>query len=218
VTKLYVFVATLLLFSYPARAEYRIKIAVIDTGINVDAKLAPYMCSTPGHDFSGTSLVDQMGHGTMITALAVEGLDPSRYCVVMVKWMHLDGYAETIPRAINYAVSIGARVINMSLGGTTWSRSEEESVERALAKHIHVVVAAGNDHFDLSRTCPYYPACYRFKSPYFHVVASYDGDVREKWSNYGRGVTDKACGVYQGYRGTSYSAARVTNRIARGLQ
>lgn len=204
-----------------ASAAERRAIAIIDTGIGFVPELLQYECVAKSQDFTGTDLQDRIGHGTAITRLVTDGLDPNKFCFFMIKWLDHDGQpdaAQNVVRSINYAIDAGANIINMSLGGTAWSPTEEEAVERALASHIHVVVAAGNSGFDLSRTCPYYPACYRFRSPYFHVVASYDGDVRERWSNFGPQVTDRACGVFGDVRGTSISTAKITNRIAKRLQ
>jgi subtilisin family serine protease len=219
VRRIYWFLAVFLLFSWPANAESRRIIALVETGLNPAPEVLPYLCESGSRDFTGTDMKDRIGHGTVIAKLAVEGLDPRKVCFVVLKWANQGGGSpEHVLQAIKYAIGIGASIINLSLGGESWSTDEHRALEVALAQHIHVVVAAGNDGLNMSRVCPYYPACYRFKSPYFHVVGSYDGDVREEWSNWGTPITDRACGISAGLRGTSLSAARVTNRIARSLQ
>jgi len=58
---------------------------------------------------------------------------------------------------IKYAADRGAKIINCSWGGYSYSRLEQEAVDYALSKGALVVGAAGND----AKTAPFYPASYK---------------------------------------------------------
>lgn len=216
--KLYWFLAVLLLLSCPARAESRYIIAIIDTGFDRNPALAPYECEGLSTDLTGGDGGDQYSHGSHVAYLATRGLPTNRFCFAMIKW--LDGYRAprkgVVAAGIDYAVSVGAKVINLSLGGKGALGEEYDAILNALRHGVHVVVASGNEAADLSKGCEYYPACYPLKSRFFHVVTS-----PHETANYGGTVTESYSGTcnYRGYKdeGTSYSAARATNRIAKGL-
>jgi hypothetical protein len=58
---------------------------------------------------------------------------------------------------IKYAVDRGAKIINCSWGGYSYSRLEQEAVDYAISKGVLVVGAAGNE----AKTAPFYPASYK---------------------------------------------------------
>jgi subtilisin family serine protease len=58
--------------------------------------------------------------------------------------------------AITYAVDHGARIINLSFGGTSTSTTEESALEYAAAHGVLIVAAAGNHYLDGNP--PVYPA------------------------------------------------------------
>lgn len=214
----WVALAAFLLASYPASADDRIKIAVVDTGINVTPELVPYMCGTK--DFTGKGTEDLLGHGTAIAKLIVEGLDPRKYCILNFKWLHVtsDRFSEyRVIRAIEEAVRVHAKYINLSLAGSGTNPEEQIIVNTALDAGAVLVIAAGNDSCNLSKECDVYPACYPILHPNFHVVAS---TTRDAHSNYGGPVTDWALGFadVDGERvyGTSFAAPRVLNRLIKG--
>lgn len=215
--RLYWFLAFFLLASWPAQAKERYRIAIIDTGFDRNPALLPYECDKLSLDLTGTDGLDRIHHGSHVVSLAMADLNPAEWCFVMIKWINHDGddVQETIPKAINYAVSIGAKIINLSLGGRYDGPKEKAAILRALRAGIHVVVAAGNEQANLDLICGYFPACYPFRSRFFHVVAS-----PHRSSNRGGTVTETYNGTcfYAGYRdeGTSYAAGRATNAIARG--
>jgi serine protease len=57
------------------------------------------------------------------------------------------GFCDTaaVAEAIRYAADNGARVINLSLGGTTGSRAEEDAIRYAVGRGAFVAMAAGNE-------------------------------------------------------------------------
>ena len=68
------------------------------------------------------------------------------------------GPSSLIALAVDCAVADGADIINMSLSGPSESQTMTDSVNAAVEKGVNVVVAAGNDKADLSKTY-YSPAC-----------------------------------------------------------
>jgi type VII secretion-associated serine protease mycosin len=71
------------------------------------------------------------------------------------------GYADAIPDGIRYAVSHGAQVINMSLGGGSETRDMRLAIGYAISHDVVVVAAAGNDGSSGSGFTPYsYPASF----------------------------------------------------------
>ena len=121
-----------------------------------------------GWDFvnGNNQLEDESGHGTHVTGvLAANGNNGTGYagvdwgCTLMplkVLNNELSGRYSWWIAAINYAVGHGASIINMSLGGETYSRALEEAVNYAHQQGVLVVASMQNFNTDI----PYYPAAY----------------------------------------------------------
>lgn len=142
-----------------------IKVCVIDSGINA------------GHeDFAGIPMSgypsgwnnDSCGHGTHVAGtiaaanngLGVVGVSPGAVSLHIVKVF--DGascgwsYASTLVDAANRCSAAGAKVINMSLGGSTSSTTESNAFANLDSQGILSIAAAGND----GNTRHSYPASY----------------------------------------------------------
>src|ERR1041384_3825015 len=107
---------------------------------------------------------------------------------------------------INHAVTKGANVISMSLGGTDISSTLQTAVANAWAAGVVVVCAAGNN----GNSGPFYPA------QYDHVIsvgATDSNDVLASFSNYGTWVSVVAPGVniYSTYPTNSYAVLSGTS-------
>jgi subtilisin family serine protease len=139
-----------------------VRVAVIDSGIDLaHPDLLPRIATAKS--FVGGSAQDTRGHGTIVAgiiaaelenATGIAGLAPSAELLV-AKVVNQDGTisVEAEAKAIRWAVSRGARVINISLGGLrdpndpsrdTYSRLEERAVEYAVKRGAVVVAAVGN--------------------------------------------------------------------------
>ncbi|MCB9790357.1 S8 family serine peptidase [Candidatus Nomurabacteria bacterium] len=85
----------------------------------------------------------------------------------------------TIIDAINYAVSNGAKILNMSLGGQGQDFGVETAITNAKNAGVLTIVAAGNENDDASL---YFPA----NAPDAFVVGATDNlNNRAEYSNYG---------------------------------
>ena len=184
-----------------------------------------------GWDFANNDNdpLDDHFHGTHVAGIAaaspgvndsgIVGICP--HCSIMaVKVMTSQGSGtiDNIANGITYAADNGARVINMSLGGSAGSTTLESAVNYAWARGVVVVAAAGNDGKDARL----YPAAY----PNAMAVASTNiDDYHSCFSNYGSGYVsvaapgeliysttprDASGDTYATYSGTSMATPHVS--------
>src|SRR3954462_7656092 len=172
-------------------------VAVLDTGVDpTQPDLQGAL--VPGYDFVNHDAdpSDDHGHGTgtagIVAARADNGLGGSGLCpqcsVMPVKVANATGQATELDVAsgITWAADHGARVINLSLGGT-FGATVADAVRYATAKGTLVVAAAGNN----GNSNPFYPAA----SPgALSVAATQPDDVLYPWSNFGPWVAVAAPG------------------------
>ncbi len=124
---------------------------------------------------SNNKLDDNHGHGTHIAGIVgaeagnnkgISGISPEVSLMVLKyfdpKVPNNDNLKNTI-QAIDYAVNMGAHIINYSGGGTEFSQEEYEAVKRAEAKGILFVAAAGNERSNSDKH-HYYPADYKLNN------------------------------------------------------
>jgi subtilisin family serine protease len=98
------------------------------------------------------------------------------------------GFVSDVLTAYAYAARRGARVVNASLGGGSYSRAEHDAL--AAAPDTLFVVAAGNDGADDDAT-PEYPCDYDLANVVC-VAASDRDDMLASFSNYGATNVDLA--------------------------
>ena len=135
---------------------------------------------------------DQAGHGTHVTGViaattgngrGVAGIAPN-VRIMPLKVLNFIGRGTTtrVAEAIYYAVSKGARVINLSLGGEAPSMALQRAVDHAARHQVLVVLAAGNAGKEMAQP--------RFvDQPNLITVGAIDpARVRAGFSNYGPGV------------------------------
>ena len=124
-----------------------IRIAVIDSGVHASH---PHVGGVGGgigideHGASHDDFVDRLGHGTAVTAAIVEKAPAAEVIAIKVFDRELAATGAALIAACEYALTINARIINMSLGTRN---AEHESALADVAKRLRdqgaVVIAAG---------------------------------------------------------------------------
>jgi subtilisin family serine protease len=172
-----------------------VRVAVIDSGADVThPDLKGQIVSA--RSFVGGSPADDWGHGTFVAGEIAASVDDGRGIaglapaanLLVAKVVRPDGSVSTRAeaRAIRWAVKLGARVINVSLGGlrdpqdpffTGYSKVEHQAVDDAVANGVLVVAAVGNNKY--APVKPWKYASYPAALPHVLGVGSYgkDGDV-----------------------------------------
>ena len=161
-----------------------------DNGIDDDGN--GFIDDVHGWNFAGNNnaVADDYGHGTHVAGIAAARINngigiagmAGGATIMPVKVFfpppNVIGTYEDLIRAIVYATDNGARVINMSLGTSSYSRGEEAAVDYAWDHGAVVVAAAGNT----GRETYHYPAAHPNA---IAVAATTASDTRAGFSTYG---------------------------------
>lgn len=183
-----------------------VKIAILDSGVDTSVLDLPVGTKVVGDyyaDISSTNpadMVDTVGHGTFVagvaaattnnaTSVAGAGWDSS---ILAVKIDDANGVinADDEILGIQWAVTNGASVINLSIGSTTKSAAEQDAIDNAIGAGVIVVAAAGNKG-DLGDPVEY-PADY---PGVISVGATDAAGHRAAFSEFGSSVTVGAPGT-----------------------
>lgn len=127
-----------------AYAEEPLKVAVIDTGLDLkDPRFTPVLCADGHENLSGeNSIADVEGHGTHIAGIIKKYAGDANYCLMIFKYFSASRN-NLIIDAIRLAVAHGANIINISSSGLGYSEAEYLTIK--YAPTVTVVAAAGND-------------------------------------------------------------------------
>jgi subtilisin family serine protease len=144
-----------------------VTIAVIDSGADLRA---PDLGDKHPRAWSvlhrSGNVRDVLGHGTFVASLAAGSVDNGVGVsgfggdakLLVLQAIDSDGYITDVDEAaaIVYAVKHGARIINLSIGGSQTSRVEQRAIDYAARHDVLIVAAAGNEHDQGNQ--PEYPA------------------------------------------------------------
>jgi hypothetical protein len=195
-------------------------VAVVDTGVDPSH---PWFNThlLPGRSFIGApeDWSDTHGHGTHVAGI-VRQADPSARILPVRVLGRNGGWDFDIAAGIVWAVENGARVVNLSLGGTSPSSALDTAIEFAHARDVVVVAAAGN--LGDMGSPPSYPAANELTL----AVAAFDAaQAPAYFSNRGVYVDIAALGVrvtssvpgggFSAWSGTSMAAPFVAGAAAR---
>jgi thermitase len=161
---------------------------------------------------SSSSFLDDGGHqpayshGTMCAAIIV-AVNPSGMFMPL-RAFDDNGGADlySLTKAIRYAVTHGANVVNMSWATETNSNAIKGAIQFALNSNVVLTASAGNNN----TAAPQYPAAY---DGVLSIAATDIFDVKGSFSNYGQSILLDAPGVniISAYPGGKYSIASGTS-------
>ncbi len=165
-------------------------VAVIDSGVDPShPDLAGRVL--PGLDLvepAGTADPDPVGHGTAVAGLIAGRHDDSRGVVGLAPEARIlpvrvldaeNRYDDAliVANGVRWAVDNGARVINLSLGGSSASPALAAALDYAFARDVVVVACTGNETASNSDTV-WYPA----REPGVVAVSGLERDSEKLWS------------------------------------
>jgi thermitase len=205
-------------------------IAVLDTGIDTQHPDLPNIL--PGKNFidGSNNIYDNgvnSGHGTAVAGTAAaagnNGIGVSgvswKNSIMPLVVIDLSAYSpySVIAAAINYAADHGAKVINMSLAGSSYSSTLQNAVNYAWNKGAVIVAAAANN----ASSTPMYPAAL---DNVLAVSATDNYDKPASFTNFGNWIDVAAPGVsirttmlgggYGNWNGTSFATPQVAGLAA----
>jgi hypothetical protein len=154
-------------------------------------------------DINGWNFVDESptmydddGHGTHVSGIIlsidqniyVSPLRAAKIQIMPLKFLNGNGMGTTSDaiRAIYYAVNNGARVLNNSWGGSSYSSALHEAIAYTYEQGAVFLAAAGNAGSN-NDSAPMYPANYDVPN-IISVAATTDYDYLASFSNFGSGT------------------------------
>lgn len=188
-----------------------IKVAVLDTGIDSSHEDLAGKVSAVRNCTNSAKAEDFNGHGTHVAGIIAatsnnsKGVSGIGYNISLINAKVLgddgSGYYSWIADCMVWATDQGAKVINLSLGGSQGAKVLEDAVNYAYKKGVVIVAAAGNE----GSSNPSYPAYY---ANVLSVAATDSSDNKPGWSNWGNWVDVAAPGVSVYSTLPSYSNAQ----------
>lgn len=207
-----------------------VKVAVIDTGIDTShpmftGRLAPNSewrdfiqnDNNPTDDCCGTA----QGHGTAVAGVILQVAPKATILPIRVLDSNGVGTVDNVIAAIDYAMTAGAKIINLSLGTTVDVSGLYNILATAKTKGVYVVASAGNTGGSLT-----YPGNYAwFINPAVASVGSTNAQgVLSGFSAYngylytlapGEAIASAGYGSRSGqFTGTSFAAPLVSGAAA----
>ena len=195
-----------------SKGRRTVVVAVVDTGVdyqhpdlqanmwrNQQGQVGAAFCtdrSDPSNTRTlppGPDPMDRYGHGThvagTIAAVGNNGTDVVGVAwelqIMAVKFLcNVDGSGEIFDaiRAIEFAVTNGAHILNNSWGGSIGERALEDAIRETGRRGVLVVASAGNDSQNLAQS-PNYPASFRIANV-IAVAATRPDDTLASFSNW----------------------------------
>ncbi|MEO3817340.1 type VII secretion-associated serine protease mycosin [Plantactinospora sp. B24E8] len=210
-----------------------VTVAVIDSGVDAShADLAGQVL--PGIDLVtgiGNGQTDPVGHGTTVAGLiagrgddnrGVVGLAPKAKILPVRVLDEENRYDDAliVAKGVRWAVDNGARVVNLSLGGTGDSPALAAALDYAFARDVVVVACTGNVGSSSSKDV-WYPA----REPGVVAVTGLERESNALWSGAitgqetvlsapATGLTGARPGGFWRVQGTSFAAPLVAAAAA----
>jgi subtilisin family serine protease len=194
-----------------------------------------YVDDISGWDFlnNNNRPIDELGHGTHVAGIigavgnnniGVTGIN-QQVSILPLRFMDKEGRGNerAAVAAINYAVKMGATVINCSWGGEGDGAALRAAIQNAQSKGVLVVTASGNDGYNTD-SYPSYPSNYTYDNV-ISVTSINNLDQFPPLTNYGPRSVHIAApgekilstdlkGSYAEMSGTSMAAPYISGAIA----
>ena len=215
-----------------------VTVAVVDSGvdarhIDLEGQVLPGI-DLVGNEGDGTS--DPVGHGTTVSAIiagraddpnGVVGVAPKAK-ILPIRVLDEDNRyddALIVAKGVRWAVDHGAKVVNLSLGGSGSSPALAAAIDYAFAKDVVVIACTGNATGTSTTTTSKVGVWYPAREPGVIAVGGMQRDGEGLWSGSIRGretvVTAPATdlvgarpGGYWRVQGTSFAAPMVSATAA----
>jgi len=189
-----------------------VKVAVLDTGVSLNHEdLKDNLL--PGFNFiyNNNNPYDDNGHGTMVAGIigacinnkGIVGVNPFAK-IIPIKVLDYEGYGTffNLIEGINFAVEQGAKVLNLSLGGESYSDILHEVLKNAEANRCIIIASAG----DNNNNSPLYPAAYN------NVISVIDvdkEDIINPEANFSEHIdfAGPGIGIYSTHLNNNYNSA-----------
>ncbi len=211
-----------------------VTVAVIDTGIDLQHEMFQGALVSPKDqwDFVGNDAVPQeegdfpdegFGHGTNVASIVLQIAPHAK--IMPLRALAPDGGGDetAVAQAINFAISHGAQVINLSLGSTTKSDVIKKMIKYAADKGVSVIASSGNTGDDRVT----YPAREATDDYTMGVGSVNSKDVKSDFSTYSDKIGVMAPGemvwgpvpgnLFSYWSGTSMASPMVAGSIALAL-
>lgn len=214
-----------------------VTVAVIDTGADINHpdlkdRIVGVKNFTSDDKYNPSNVSDYVGHGTGVASIIgangnIIGVAPKCNLLILKALTRSGGRIAWVTDAINYAVSQGVDIINMSLGSTNKDTDMYMAIKKAVNKNIMVVAACGNNGDGKTNTIEInYPAgfnecisvgsiSYTKRGSRFSASNNEVDLVSMGEGCNGRGVL--MCypnGLYKENKGTSFSSPFVSGALA----
>ena len=214
-----------------------VTIAVIDTGVDINHpdlkdRIVGVKNFTSDDKYNQGNVTDYSGHGTSVAGIIassgkITGVSPKCNLLILKALTRSGGKTVWVTDAINYAISQGVDIINMSLGSTNRDDNMYMARKKAVNKNIMVVCACGNNGDNNINTDELnYPASYNEcisvgSISYSRKYSRFSASNKEvDLATFGEGLNGRGVlstypnGLYKENKGTSFSAPFVSGALA----
>jgi len=192
-----------------------VRLAIVDTGIDLDhPDLQGNLAGGVNTINPRKSADDDNGHGTHVAGIAgalnntigVVGVAPQvRLYAVKVLSRSGSGFLSDVIEGLQWCVSQGMQVVNMSLGTSSDVQSFHDAVAAVYEAGIVQVAAAGNSGSGAAD----YPAAY---PEVISVSATDSSDNLASWSSWGKvDLAAPGVNIYSTYKGGGYATLSGTS-------
>lgn len=214
-----------------------VTIAVIDTGADINHsdlkdRIVGVKNFTSDDKYNKGNVTDYVGHGTSVAGIIassgkITGVAHKCNLLILKALTRSGGKTVWVTDAINYAISQGVDIINMSLGSINRDDNMYMSIKKAVNKNIMVVCACGNNGDNNINTDELnYPASYNEcisvgSISYSRKYSRFSASNKEvDLATFGEGLNGRGVlstypnGLYKENKGTSFSAPFVSGALA----